>query len=156
MDLTGHETLFDLYTGTGTIALFMASAVGKVVGIEQVPEAIEDAKRNTLNNGIENCHFYAGDIKDVLGDKLTEMHGRPSIVITDPPRAGMHKEVIDGLLELSPDRIIYVSCNPATQARDIGMLSEDYEITAVHPVDMFPHTAHVECVIRLDKKISYD
>jgi 23S rRNA (uracil1939-C5)-methyltransferase len=149
-EFKGHETLYDLYTGAGTIALFMASSVDKVIGIEQVPEAIEDARRNAANNGIENSHFYSGDIKEVLGDDIISTHGKPNVVISDPPRAGMHQEVIQRLIELSPDRIVYVSCNPATQARDIALLSDRYQIKAVHPVDMFPHTAHVECVALLE------
>ena len=150
-EFKGHETLYDLYTGTGTIALFMASSVDKVIGIEQVPEAIEDARRNAANNGIENSHFYSGDIKEVLGEDIINTHGKPNVVISAPPRAGMHQEVIQRLIELSPDRIVYVSCNPATQARDLQLLSEKYRILEVQPVDMFPHTYHVENIVKLEK-----
>jgi 23S rRNA (uracil1939-C5)-methyltransferase len=149
--LSGKETVYDLYTGTGTIALFVASNAQKVVGVEQVPEAIEDAKRNAAINNLSNCHFFAGDTREILGKDIVSRHGRPDVVITDPPRAGMHKEVVEKLIELAPERIIYVSCNPSTQARDLAMLSADYKIESVHPVDMFPHTPHVECLVRLDK-----
>lgn len=150
--VTGKEVVYDLYTGTGTIALFIASAAGKVVGIEQVPEAIEDAKINSKINGINNCHFYAGDTRKVLSEEFISNHGAPEVIITDPPRAGMHAEVVDQIVQMSPGRIVYVSCNPATQARDIALLSEFYQIMSVHPVDMFPHTHHVESVVLLEHK----
>ncbi len=143
--------LYDLYTGTGTIANFCANRFRKVIGIEYVPEAIEDAKTNSRINGIGNTLFYAGDMKDVLSREFIEKHGRPDVIITDPPRAGMHQNVIDAILFAAPQRIVYVSCNPATQARDIQLLSEHYRVRCVQPVDMFPHTQHVENVVLLEK-----
>ena len=154
--LTGSETVYDLYTGTGTIAQFVSRGARRVIGIEYVPEAIEDAKVNAAGNGISNCEFYAGDMKDVLNADFIAEHGRPDVVIVDPPRAGMHPGVVKTILEAAPQRIVYVSCNPATQARDMEMMSEDYEITAVQPVDMFPHTFHVENVCRLDRRNKTD
>lgn len=148
--LTGAELVYDLYTGTGTIANFVARDCRKVIGIEYVPEAIEDAKINSQANGIENTLFYAGDMKDVLTDEFIAEHGRPDVMIVDPPRAGMHEDVVGVIRRASPSRIVYVSCNPATQARDLALLDDLYEVTAVQPVDMFPHTAHVENVVRLD------
>ena len=150
--LTGQELVYDLYTGTGTIANFVASRARKVVGIEYVPEAIEDAKVNSEINGIENTEFFAGDMKDILNRDFIERHGRPDIIITDPPRAGMHQDVIDAILFADPRRIVYVSCNPATQARDLQLLSVAYEVKRVQPVDMFPHTQHVENVVLLERK----
>lgn len=148
--LTGKETVYDLYTGTGTIALFVSRMAAKVVGIEYVKEAIEDAKVNAGINQISNAVFYAGDMKDLLTPDLFEKEGRPDVIITDPPRAGMHFDVVDQLLKSNCPRIVYVSCNPATQARDIQMLSEKYRLVKVVPVDMFPHTAHVESVALLE------
>lgn len=148
--LTGNETVYDLYTGTGTIAQFVSSKARKVIGIEYVPEAIADAKENARANGISNCDFYAGDMKDILTDGFVEQHGRPDVVILDPPRAGIHPDVANVILNAEPKRIVYVSCNPASQARDLAILSSKYTITAVQPVDMFPHTHHVENVVRLD------
>ena len=150
--LTGNELVYDLYTGTGTIANFVASKARKVIGIEYVPEAIEDAKVNSKINGIENTEFFAGDMKDILNRDFIEKHGKPDIIITDPPRAGMHQDVIDTILFADPRRIVYVSCNPATQARDLQLLSERYEVKRIQPVDMFPHTQHVENVVLLEKK----
>ncbi|MBO7471398.1 MAG: 23S rRNA (uracil(1939)-C(5))-methyltransferase RlmD [Bacteroidaceae bacterium] len=150
--LTGNELVYDLYTGTGTIANFVARKARKVVGIEYVPEAIEDAKVNSKINGIENTEFYAGDMKDILNRDFIQKHGKPDIIITDPPRAGMHQDVIDIILFADPERIVYVSCNPATQARDLQLLSEKYEVKRIQPVDMFPHTQHVENVVLLEKK----
>ncbi|MCF8278600.1 MAG: 23S rRNA (uracil(1939)-C(5))-methyltransferase RlmD [Flavobacteriales bacterium] len=150
--LTGNEVVYDLYTGTGTIAQFVAKQAKKVVGIEYVEPAIVDAKLNAALNSIDNCSFYAGDMKDVFTQELIAKEGRPDVVITDPPRAGMHADVIARLNELLPDRIVYVSCNPATQARDIQLLSENYEVKNVRPVDMFPHTHHVESVALLELK----
>ena len=144
--------VYDLYTGTGTIANFVAKKAQKVVGIEYVPEAIADAKVNSQLNGIGNTVFYAGDMKDILTSEFVQANGRPDIIIADPPRAGMHEDVIKVILEAGPERIVYVSCNPATQARDLAMLQGDYEIKAVQPVDMFPHTQHVENVVLLHKK----
>ena len=149
--LTGTETVYDLYTGTGTIAQFVAGRAARVIGIEYVPEAIADARINAAGNGITNCEFFAGDMKDILTAGFIAEHGRPDVIIVDPPRAGMHPDVVKTILEAAPKRIVYVSCNPATQARDMEMMSGSYRITAVQPVDMFPHTFHVENVCRLDR-----
>jgi 23S rRNA (uracil1939-C5)-methyltransferase len=151
-DLKGDELVYDLYTGTGTIANFVAGQAKKVVGLEYVAAAIDDAKVNSQINGITNTDFYAGDIKDLLDDEFLSVHGRPDTIITDPPRNGMHEDVCKMLLKAEPKVIVYVSCNPATQARDLKILSEKYEITAVQPVDMFPHTTHVENVVRLVRR----
>lgn len=150
--LTGNELVYDLYTGTGTIACFLARNARHVVGIEYVPDAIEDAKINAAANGLGNTEFYAGDMKDVLTAGFIAEHGHPDVMIVDPPRAGMHEDVVKVILDAGPDRIVYVSCNPATQARDLAMLHEKYDITAVQPVDMFPHTQHVENVVALTKR----
>ena len=150
--LTGSELVYDLYTGTGTIANFVARQARAVVGIEYVPEAIEDAKVNAELNQIENASFFAGDMKDILTREFLEEHGRPDVIITDPPRAGMHKDVVDTILFAAPQRIVYVSCNPATQARDLQLLNADYKVEAVQPVDMFPHTHHVENVVLLIRR----
>lgn len=150
--LTGSEVVYDLYTGTGTIANFVASKSKKVVGVEYVPEAIEDAKVNSEINGITNTTFYAGDMKDVLNDKFIAENGKPDVIILDPPRAGIHEDVANTILRAKPNRIIYVSCNPATQARDLALLGEAYQVMRVQPVDMFPHTHHVENVVLLDRK----
>ena len=150
--LTGDELVYDLYTGTGTIANFVSRKARKVVGIEYVPEAIEDAKVNSQINGITNTLFYAGDMKDMLTQDFINEHGRPDVIITDPPRAGMHNDVIDVILFAEPKRIVYVSCNPATQARDLQLLDAKYKVMAVQPVDMFPHTHHVENVVLLEKR----
>ena len=144
--------VYDLYTGTGTIANFVAKKARKVIGIEYVPEAIEDAKINSEVNHIDNTLFYAGDMKDILTDDFIAEHGRPDIIITDPPRAGMHPDVVKTILRAAPQRIVYVSCNPATQARDLQELDADYKVAEVQPVDMFPHTPHVENVILLIKR----
>lgn len=150
--LTGSEVVYDLYTGTGTIANFVASKSKKVVGVEYVPEAIEDAKVNSEINGITNTTFYAGDMKDVLNDKFIAENGKPDVIILDPPRAGIHEDVANTILRAKPNRIVYVSCNPATQARDLALLGEAYQVMRVQPVDMFPHTHHVENVVLLDRK----
>ena len=155
LPLEGHEEaplVYDLYTGTGTIANFVAKRAKKVIGIEYVPEAIEDAKINSEINGIENTLFYAGDMKDILTDDFIAEHGRPDVIITDPPRAGMHPDVVKTILRAAPERIVYVSCNPATQARDLQDLDEAYKVVEVQPVDMFPHTPHVENVVLLVKR----
>lgn len=149
--LSGKEVVYDLYTGTGTIACFVASQASKVIGIEYVPEAIADAAINTGNNNILNSRFFAGDMKDILTKPFIAEHGHPDVIITDPPRAGMHEDVITAILFAAPQRIVYVSCNPATQARDIGLLSPYYVVTKIQPVDMFPHTHHVENVVLLEK-----
>ena len=150
--LTGEEIVYDLYTGTGTIANFVAHKAKKVIGIEYVPEAIEDAKVNSQVNGIENTSFFAGDMKDILTDDFIAGHGRPDVIITDPPRAGMHPDVISVIMKARPKRIVYVSCNPSTQARDLQLLDAEYKVVKVQPVDMFPHTPHVENVVLLELK----
>ncbi len=151
--LTTHHSplVYDLYTGTGTIANFVAKRASQVIGIEYVPEAIEDAKINSEINGIGNTKFFAGDMKDILTDDFIAEHGRPDIIITDPPRAGMHPDVVKTILNAKPQRIVYVSCNPATQARDLSMMDADYKVVKVQPVDMFPHTPHVENVVLLER-----
>lgn len=150
--LTGSELVYDLYTGTGTIANFVAHQAKQVIGIEYVPEAIEDAKENARINGLDNTLFYAGDMKDILNRDFIDHHGRPDVIITDPPRAGMHTDVVNTILFASPRRIVYVSCNPATQARDLALLDTQYRVVAVQPVDMFPQTHHVENVVLLEKR----
>lgn len=150
--LNGDEIVYDLYTGTGTIANFVAKRAKKVIGIEYVPEAIEDAKINSEINGIGNTEFFAGDMKDILTADFVALHGRPDTIITDPPRAGMHEDVINVIIGASPKRIVYVSCNPATQARDLHLLDQHYKVVAVQPVDMFPHTPHVENVVLLERR----
>ncbi|MCQ2229293.1 MAG: 23S rRNA (uracil(1939)-C(5))-methyltransferase RlmD [Bacteroidales bacterium] len=151
-DLKGDEVVYDLYTGTGTIANFVARKCKKVIGVEYVPEAIEDAKVNSSINGIDNTVFYAGDMKDVLSMDFIAKHGVPDVMIVDPPRAGMHEDVVKTILAASPKRIVYVSCNSATQARDINMMDQDYKVTKMQPVDMFPHTHHVESVVCLERR----
>ena len=148
-ELTGDELVYDLYTGTGTIANFVSRQAEEVIGIEYVPEAIEDAKVNSKINNIENTCFFAGDMKDILNDAFVAKYGRPDVIITDPPRAGMHEDVVNVILNAAPKRIVYVSCNPATQARDLALLDAKYKVTKVQPVDMFPHTQHVENVVQL-------
>ena len=150
--LTGNEIVYDLYTGTGTIANFVAHQAKKVIGIEYVPEAIEDAKVNSSINKLENTLFFAGDLKDILNADFVTEHGKPDVIITDPPRAGMHPEVVETIIASDPQRIVYVSCNPATQARDIQLFDKQYKLTKVQPVDMFPHTYHVENIVLLEKR----
>ena len=151
--LTGRETVYDLYTGTGTIANFLASKAKKVVGIEYVSEAIEDAKYNSAINGIRNTNFYAGDMKDVFTMSFIQHHSTPDVLVLDPPRAGVHPKVIEALLVAMPKKVIYVSCNPSSQARDMGLMQDYYRIEAVQPVDMFPHTHHVENVVLMERKL---
>ncbi|MEO8762505.1 MAG: 23S rRNA (uracil(1939)-C(5))-methyltransferase RlmD, partial [Bacteroidia bacterium] len=148
--LQGNEVVYDLYTGTGTIALFISKNAKHVVGVESVPEAIEDAKENARINSVGNTSFYAGDMKDVLNDEFILANGKPDVIITDPPRVGMHPNVVAKILEIAPKKIVYVSCNPASQARDVAMLSEKYVVTKVQAVDMFPQTLHVESVALLE------
>ena len=150
--LTGNELVYDLYTGTGSIACFVADKAKKVVGVEYVEDAIKDAKINAELNKITNTDFYAGDMKDVLNDAFIQKHGKPDVIITDPPRAGMHEDVVNKMLEILPKRIVYVSCNPATQARDVSILANRYEVIKSQAVDMFPHTHHVENVVLLELK----
>lgn len=152
--LTGNEIVYDLYTGIGSIALYIAKDCKQVVGIEEVPDAITDAKDNAELNGIANCRFYTGDVKEILSDEFSRKHGKPDLVITDPPRAGMHPKVVKLFLELEAPKIVYVSCNPATQARDLNLLNEKYEVLKVRPVDMFPHTHHIETVALLQLRTS--
>ncbi|MDR1544584.1 MAG: 23S rRNA (uracil(1939)-C(5))-methyltransferase RlmD [Prevotellaceae bacterium] len=151
-ELTENQLVYDLYTGTGTIANFVAKSAKKVIGIEYVPEAIDDARENSEINGITNTLFFAGDMKNVLTRSFLEQYGKPDVIITDPPRAGMHEDVIKAILFAEPQKIVYVSCNPATQARDLQLLNDKYKVTAVQPVDMFPHTHHVENVVKLEIK----
>lgn len=150
--LTGTENVYDLYTGTGTIANFVARQAQQVVGVEYVPEAIEDAKLNSEQNGIDNTLFYAGDMKDIFTDEFIAEHGQPDVVITDPPRAGMHPDVVDTLLRILPKRIVYVSCNSATQARDLNLMQKNYKVVKSQAVDMFPHTHHIENVVLMELK----
>lgn len=150
--LTGHELVYDLYTGTGTIALFLARMAKEVIGIEYVEDAIHDARINAEENNIRNCQFFAGDMKDVLTEDFIHAHGRPDVIITDPPRAGMHTDVVKIILMAAPKRVVYVSCNPATQARDLQLMDADYRVVAYRPVDMFPHTHHVENVALLERR----
>nr|WP_321413906.1 23S rRNA (uracil(1939)-C(5))-methyltransferase RlmD [uncultured Allomuricauda sp.] len=151
--LTGDELVYDLYTGTGTIAQFVSKNAKKVVGVESVPEAIEDAKANALHNNISNVDFHVGDMKNVFNDDFIATHGQPDVIITDPPRDGMHKQVVEQLLQVAPPKIVYVSCNSATQARDLALMKEQYKVTKVQPVDMFPQTHHVENVVLLEKRV---
>jgi 23S rRNA (uracil1939-C5)-methyltransferase len=148
-DIKPNELVYDLYTGTGSIALFVADKAKHVVGVEYVPEAIEDAKKNAALNGVENTSFFAGDMKDILTSEFIAQHGKPDVLITDPPRAGMHEDVVNRILEAEPKRVVYVSCDPATQARDMALMKEKYELVKIQPVDMFPHTSHVENVALL-------
>jgi 23S rRNA (uracil1939-C5)-methyltransferase len=150
-ELKPEDVVYDLYTGTGTIALYVARSCARVVGVEYVEEAIADARINAEVNNINNSTFYAGDMKDVLNQNFIKSNGTPDVIILDPPRAGIHPDVAQTILNAAPRRIVYVSCNPATQARDLALLNEKYRITRVQPVDMFPHTQHVENVVRLEK-----
>ena len=149
--LTGGEVVYDLYSGTGTIGLFLARQAGKVVGIEFIDEAIQDARVNAGLNNIGNAEFFSGDIKDLLTEEFVQKQGKPDVLVTDPPRAGMHKDVVDVMLAVSPARIVYVSCNPSTQARDLQLLSEQYKVLEIQPFDMFPQTYHVENIVLLEK-----
>jgi 23S rRNA (uracil1939-C5)-methyltransferase len=151
--LTGNEIVYDLYCGTGTITNFIAQNAKKAIGIESIKEAIDDARENTKLNKIDNSFFVVGDIKDVLDENFISTHGRPDVIVTDPPRAGMHKDVVQAILKLSPARIVYVSCNPATQARDLAFMTDNYTIKEVQPFDMFPHTHHLENIVLLSKKV---
>ncbi|AWA30494.1 23S rRNA (uracil(1939)-C(5))-methyltransferase RlmD [Flavobacterium magnum] len=150
--LTGQETVYDLYTGTGTIAQFVSKQAKKVVGVEAVPEAIADARENARRNGITNCDFFVGDMKVVFNEAFIAAHGNPDVIITDPPRDGMHKDVVEQILRIAPEKVVYVSCNSATQARDLALMDEKYKVTRVRPVDMFPQTHHVENVVLLEKR----
>ena len=151
-EFKGDEIVYDLYSGSGTIACFVAGSINKVIGLEYIPEAIEDAKANAKRNDIDNASFYAGDIKDLLSDEFVKENGKPQVIITDPPRAGMHKEVVEQIMKIQPEKIVYISCNAATQARDIALMATHYQVQAIQPVDMFPHTHHVENIALLLKK----
>lgn len=150
--LTGEELVYDLYTGTGTIAQFVSKKAKKVIGVEAVPEAITDAKKNAKRNNITNCEFFVGDMKNVFNDAFIAQHGHPDVIITDPPRDGMHKDVVEQILKIAPNRVVYVSCNSATQARDLALMDKQYKVVRVRPVDMFPQTHHVENVVLLEKR----
>jgi 23S rRNA (uracil1939-C5)-methyltransferase len=150
--LTGSELVYDLYTGTGTIAQFVAKQAKKVIGVEAVPDAITAAKENAQLNGIDNVAFYVGDMKNVFNDSFIKTHGQPDVIITDPPRDGMHKDVVNQILNISPEKIVYVSCNSATQARDLALMDAVYKVTKTQAVDMFPQTHHVENVVLLEKR----
>jgi 23S rRNA (uracil1939-C5)-methyltransferase len=147
--LTGKETVYDLYCGTGSIGLFVSDGAQKIIGVEVVEDAISDAKKNAALNNIEHAHFFAGDVIKICDDAFFEKHGKPDLVITDPPRAGMHEKLVNKLLDMEAPRMVYVSCNSATMARDLALLAEKYRIDKVQPVDMFPHTHHIECVVSL-------
>jgi len=151
-ELDGRQTLYDLYCGTGSIGIFCSRQAGKVVGVEQVPEAVADAKANARRNGLANCTFVAGDAAELCGIDFFAKHGRPDVIVTDPPRAGMHSKLVQTLLDMEAETVVYVSCNPATQARDLRLLAEKYEATISQPVDMFPHTHHIENVVQLKRK----
>nr|MBP6287840.1 23S rRNA (uracil(1939)-C(5))-methyltransferase RlmD [Ferruginibacter sp.] len=150
--LTGKETVYDLYCGTGSIGIFVSGDAGKIIGVEAIAEAIEDAKENAALNNIGHAEFFAGDVIKICNDDFFATHGRPDVVITDPPRAGMHEKLVNKLLEIAAPRIVYVSCNTATQARDLNLLAERYSVEKIQPVDMFPHTHHIECVVLLKLK----
>jgi len=150
--LQGNELVYDLYTGTGTIANFLARQCRKVIGIEYIPEAIEDARANAELNGIKNTTFFAADVKDLLNNDFMAEQGRPDVLITDPPRAGMHGDVVKTILSAAPERVVYVSCNPSTQARDLSLMDNLYQVEALQAVDMFPHTQHVENVVLLKRR----
>jgi 23S rRNA (uracil1939-C5)-methyltransferase len=154
--LTGTEIVYDLYCGTGSIGIFVSPQAGKVVGIELIKEAIDDAVENAAMNGVNNATFFAGDVVDICNDAFFAQHGQPDVVITDPPRAGMHEKLVNKLLEIAAPRIVYVSCNPATQARDLALLDQLYVVKRIQPVDMFPHTHHIENVVLLEKRIDHN
>jgi 23S rRNA (uracil1939-C5)-methyltransferase len=151
-DLKGNELVYDLYTGTGTIAQFVARQSKRVVGVESVPDAITAAKENAQLNGIKNVEFFVGDMKNVFNDEFIKQHGHPDVIITDPPRDGMHKDVVQQILNIAPEKVVYVSCNSATQARDLQLMDAMYKVTKVQPVDMFPQTHHVENVVLLERR----
>jgi 23S rRNA (uracil1939-C5)-methyltransferase len=150
--LTGNELVYDLYTGTGTIAQFVSKKAKKVIGVEAIPEAIADAKENAKRNEITNCEFFVGDMKEVFNADFIAKHGKPDVIITDPPRDGMHAAVVEQIMRIAPQKVVYVSCNSATQARDLALMDSQYKVTRVRPVDMFPQTHHVENVVLLEKK----
>jgi len=151
-ELTGNETLYDLYCGTGSIGIFCSRQAGRIIGVELVAAAIDDAKENAALNGLEKTAFFAGDVIDICNDDFFALHGRPDVIITDPPRAGMHEKLVQKILEMQAPTVVYVSCNPATQARDLQLLDASYAVTRIQPVDMFPHTLHIENVVQLKKR----
>lgn len=148
-ELNGTQIVYDLYCGTGSIGIFVSKQAKKIIGVEVIKEAIDDAKINASRNNINNAHFFAGDVIDICNDDFFKQHGRPDVIITDPPRVGMHEKLVNKLLEIAAPLVVYVSCNPATQARDLALLDAKYEVTKVQPVDMFPHTHHIENVVQL-------
>ena len=150
--LTGEELVYDLYTGTGTIAQFVSKKAKKVIGVEAVPDAIMAAKENAERNNITNCEFFVGDMKNVFNQEFINTHGHPDLIITDPPRDGMHKDVVQQILNIAPQKVVYVSCNSATQARDLALMDANYKVTRMQPVDMFPQTFHVENIVLLEKR----
>ncbi|MEO6541826.1 MAG: 23S rRNA (uracil(1939)-C(5))-methyltransferase RlmD, partial [Ferruginibacter sp.] len=150
--LTGNEIVYDLYCGTGSIGIFVSKQAKKIIGVEVIEEAIADAKENAALNNIAHAEFFSGDVIRICNDEFFAAHGRPDVIITDPPRAGMHEKLVNKLLEIAAPKIVYVSCNTATQARDLGLLAEKYSIEKIQPVDMFPHTHHIECVVLLKLK----
>ena len=151
-ELTGNEIVYDLYCGTGSIGIFVSKQAKKIIGVELVEEAIEDAKKNAVLNNLSNTSFFAGDVIEICNNDFFTKHGRPDVIITDPPRAGMHEKLVRKILDMAAPLVVYVSCNPATQARDLNLLAEKYEITKIQPVDMFPHTHHIENVVQLKLK----
>ena len=151
-ELTGHETVYDLYCGTGSIGIFVSEKAKKIIGVEMIEAAIEDAKENAMLNKLDSTSFFAGDVIDICNDEFFAAHGRPDVIITDPPRAGMHEKLVQKILDIAAPVVVYVSCNPATQARDLNLLDEKYVVTKVQPVDMFPHTHHIENVVQLKLK----
>ncbi|MFZ1314464.1 MAG: methyltransferase domain-containing protein, partial [Chitinophagaceae bacterium] len=151
-ELTGHETVYDLYCGTGSIGIFVSEKAKKIIGVEMIEAAIEDAKENAMLNKLHSTSFFAGDVIDICNDEFFAAHGRPDVIITDPPRAGMHEKLVQKILDIAAPVVVYVSCNPATQARDLNLLDEKYVVTKVQPVDMFPHTHHIENVVQLRLK----
>jgi 23S rRNA (uracil1939-C5)-methyltransferase len=150
--LTGIETVYDLYCGTGSIGIFLSGSAGKIIGVELIEAAIEDARENAALNGLQHASFFAGDVVDICNDDFFSSHGRPDVIITDPPRAGMHEKLVRKILGMAAPTVVYVSCNPATQARDLNLLDEKYRVTCIQPVDMFPHTLHIENVVQLKLK----
>jgi 23S rRNA (uracil1939-C5)-methyltransferase len=150
--LSGKEIVYDLYCGTGSIGIFVSPAASKIIGVEMIDAAIRDARENALLNGVDSAEFYTGDVIDICNDDFFESHGRPDVIITDPPRAGMHEKLVRKILDMEAPIVVYVSCNPATQARDLNLLDEKYEVTRVQPVDMFPHTHHIENVVQLKRR----
>jgi len=149
VELSGKETVYDLYCGTGSIGIFVSPGARKIIGVEMIAAAIEDAKQNAALNELSSTEFFAGDVIDICNDEFFAAHGKPDVIITDPPRAGMHEKLVRKILEMEAPTVVYVSCNPATQARDLNLLDEKYKVTRVQPVDMFPHTHHIENVVQL-------